>query len=247
MFRILLAATLFATLSTAARAETVLYDGALGTTPAAQGWVYLTNPLLGAAATQSAGNGTTTLDTMARTADSAGYFSGALAGVGALNRMAGYTVTLRLRLLQEMHLNDNRAGFSLLVLGDDARGIELGFWGGEIWAQNQGFSHGEGAAFNTGAGLVDYALTALGNSYRLTADGNTVLSGALRDYSAFGAPYNVNNLVFMGDNTSSAAAGVQIARLSVMPTINLPEPASALLAAVGLGLLWLGQRRAVAA
>jgi len=244
MFRMFLVTALVAALPAAARGDSVLYDGALGSTPAAQGWLYLSNPLAGALATQSASNGFTTLDTTPRASDSAGYFSAGQASVGVLDRAVGYTIDLRLRVLQETHLNTNRAGFSLLVLGNDAWGVELGFWADEIWAQNPGFTHGEGVLFDTTGAVTDYALTAFGSSYALTANGNTVLSGALRDYSAFGAPYNTTHLVFMGDNTSSAAAGVQIARVGVTQGATLPEPASALLVALGLGLLRLGRRRA---
>ena len=124
----------------------------------------------------------------------------------------------------------------MIVLGSDSKGLELGFWNNEVWAQNDSprFTHGEGAAINTTAALTDYALTIQGNSYTLRANGLGLLSGQVRDYSAFGAPYTSKNFLFFGDDTSSAAARTDIARVTLGA---VPEPASlALLAAGGSGL-----------
>lgn len=227
MPRLIFAAVLL--LPAVVRADTVLYNGALNTTPDAQGWLYLTNPSP-TQATQSAGGGVTTLDTTARNLDMAGYFSNALPNVGTLNRALGFTIGFRVRVLQESHANNDRAGFSLIALASDSQGIELGFWTNEIWAQNAGFTHGEGVGFNTTAALTDYALTVLGNGYSLTANGVPILNGVLRNYSAFGPPYNFTNFLFAGDNTTSASARVEIARITLVP-----EPASWALALLGLG------------
>ncbi len=211
-----------------AQADTVLYNGALNTTPDQQGWTYLTNPNPGQA-TQTAGGGVTTLDTTARNLDMAGYFSNSLPNVGTLNRAIGYSISFQLRLVQESHVSNDRAGFSLIALSSDTRGIELGFWTNEVWAQNAGFTHGEGASFNTSLSLTNYALTVLGNNYTLTANGTTLLTGTLRDYSAFGPPYTFTNFLFLGDNTTSASARVEIARVAIVP-----EPASWSLLALGV-------------
>ena len=53
----------------------VLYDGSGNQTPDNQGWLYATEPITGASATQSASGGVTTLDTMPQITDKAGYFS----------------------------------------------------------------------------------------------------------------------------------------------------------------------------
>lgn len=234
---LLTAAALSLTFPAISRADFALYEGALGTLPSAQGWVYLTNPIFGSLATQAAGGGVTTLDTTARTSDQAGYFSLGHPGVGTLDRAIGFTVSLRAQLLAESHASNDRAGFSLIVLGSDAKGIELGFWQDQVWAQNDNplFTKGEGAAFNTTTALTDYSLTILGNAYSLSANGQTLFGGAVRDYSAFGAPYTSTNFLFMGDDTSSAAARVQIARVGLSA---VPEPSP--LALLGLGTLIVG-------
>ena len=91
----------------------VLYDGTLGTMPASQGWLYLTDPL-GASATQSLDTGVTVLDTTPATSDSAGYFSTVHPGVGVLDRGAGYRVGFDVEIVSENHPSTNRAGFSVI-------------------------------------------------------------------------------------------------------------------------------------
>ncbi|MFO0910794.1 MAG: PEP-CTERM sorting domain-containing protein [Isosphaeraceae bacterium] len=226
-----------------ARADYLLYDGSLGTLPGAQGWLYLTNPLAGAAATQTAAGGVTILDTTARTSDMAGYFSTGHPLVGTLDRTTGFTVTYQVKLDSESHNNNDRAGFSIIALGSDSKGIELGFWQDQVWAQNDSplFTHGESAAFSTTAKLTNFALTILGNSYTLRADGVTILTGAVRDYTAFGPPYTSKNFLFFGDDTSSANAKTEIARVTLG---IVPEPSSAALLGCGLvGLALVARRR----
>jgi len=122
----------------------ILYDGALGGTPGAQGMNYLALPF-SASATESFTNGVTTLDTTPQQTDLAGYF--AKSGlVPALNRAIGYTVNFTTQVITETHSGsdkdgdgvDDRAGLSLIVLSSDKKGIELGFWTDEIWAQEDG-------------------------------------------------------------------------------------------------------------
>jgi hypothetical protein len=131
--------------------------------------------------------------------------------------------------MTETHISPDRAGFSLLVVSSDKRGIELGFWIDEIWAQEGGsswpFTHAEGAAFTTTSDLIDYRLIVLGERYTLTANGTTVLSGPLRDYTLApppplpANPYTTPNLIFLGDDTSSARAKIKFRYAAV---INAP-------------------------
>lgn len=219
----------------------VLYDGALGTAPGSQGYLFAA---LGG--TQAIGASGTTLDTTGSDLFRAGY-----SRVDQTHdRSAGYTYTFDLQILGEDHSNtgaqnntgtDNiadRAGVSITVLGGDLLGIELGFWLDEIWAQNDGavkadptaaptgtrFTHGEGAAVNTGS-MTRYNLSVVGSSYALYAAGNLVLSGALRDYSNEGAPYNLSNFFFLGDNTTSARGSFLINRIELAASA-IPEPAT---------------------
>ncbi|GAX43113.1 Na-Ca exchanger/integrin-beta4 [Tolypothrix sp. NIES-4075] len=151
-----------------------------------------------------------------------------------LDRATGYTVSFDARVIDEARAatanknndgKDDRAGFSVIAISSDAKyGIELGFWKDRIWAQDDGttqinkalepdaapasnfrtlFTQAEGVAFTT-TNPVDYDLTVLGDTYTLFAGGNAILSGKLRDYSAFPNGlldvYEKSNFIFFGDN-----------------------------------------------
>jgi len=86
------------------------------------------------------------------------------------------------------------------------------------------------------------------NLYRIGTGGDAIglLNGPLRDYSAFSGPidpYETPDFLFLGDDTTSAQAGVQIARVA-LPFAVVPEPGTlGLLAAalIGGGLLRRGR------
>ncbi len=105
---------------------------------------------------------------------------------------------------------------------EPVHGIELAFWAGEIWAQDddtQGgslFTHAEGVAYTTTV-FSTYDLYIISDTYKLQANNESLLNGRLRDYSNFGGlppivpdpirdPYEIPNLIFLGDDTSSASA-----------------------------------------
>ena len=237
-------ATGIAGVSSAAPSTTpvVLYDGALGNMPDNQGWAYLAS---GGSATRTPSGGATTLDTSSSKGISAGYFAaqggffGSTAPVPALDRTIGYTVSFTVQVELEDHAGsdknndgkEDRAGFSLIVLSSDKRGIELGFWKDRIWAQEGGtgstlFTQAEGAAFDTQSGRIGYVLTVQGDTYTLSSNGTPILSGSLRDYTAFSGlpdPYETPNLIFLGDDTSSASAKIDLAYVAVGP-IGSTEP-----------------------
>ncbi len=204
---------------------TVLYDGALNTgTPTTQGFIYLPLPLSGNKATQTFTESLTVLDTTAQASDYAGYF--AKSGLyRPLDRREGFTLQFRTQVVTETHLNNDRAGFSVLVVSSDTLGIELGFWNDEVWAQEGGtsqpFTHAEGAKFDTTTGLIDYALTVFSSTYTLTANSTFVLSGSLRNYAVAPPPplplnpYTTPNLIFLGDDTSGAKAQIKLAYVAV--------------------------------
>jgi hypothetical protein len=230
----------------------VIYDGTLGTHPSSQGWMYGTDPLVGVLATRSLPGGGSALATTARRSDSAGYFKvyGGSAGVPSLDRSAGFSLDFTLRIDAEEHggaadLNHDgvadRGGYSVIVVTSDKKALELAFWSDQVWAyadQSGGtaFTHAESAALNT-AQLLDYSLGVSGDHYWLRVGGSNLLSGLLRDYSFFGFPYSTANLLFMGDDTSSASSQSFLARAAVSPfSVPLP-PTWALLGAGLLGPL----------
>ena len=160
-------------------------------------------------------------------------------GFPSLNRSAGFELSFDLDVQSENHvLNANRAGFSVTLLSADLRGIELGFWTDRIQAQGDSplFQFAEGITTST-AGLQNYRLRVQDNGYRLFQGAAPVLTGTLRDYSTFSGPLNpyvLPNFLFLGDNTSSAAATVSLGPIVLQSDLSaVPEPGTTLLLAAG--------------
>lgn len=231
----------------------VLYDPALGTLPAAQPWLAYANDALlsGGSASQTLvpGQGVR-LTTDA--AVSAGYSNyrplppvPKNPAFPALDRAAGFALEWTLRVDDEAHSSNNRAGFSVILLSADGQGIELGFWEDSVWAQGAGFVRAESAAFDTTA-TTDYRLAVAGNDYQLSADGALLLSGQLRSYPTPVVPYQLPSFVFLGDDTSSAGADIVLGQVTLFTAV--PEPSGLSLAAAAVGAVRLRRRlrRAVA-
>jgi hypothetical protein len=111
-------------------------------------------------------------------------------------------------MISESHVSADRAGFSVILLADDKRGIELAFWTNNIFAQSDSplFTHAEDTNYVTTTS-VDYALTFHATNYVLSANGVAILTGPVRDYTAFNGfpnPYRTADFVFFGDDTTSA-------------------------------------------
>ena len=205
----------------------ILYDAASGAIPSAPLMSF--NDFPPGAALPSYSDLATVMDTATSGNDTyAGWIaSGATTpGFPILDRTAGFQVNFAIQLEKESHANHDRAGFSIIILGEDGRGVELAFWQNEVWAQsddNTGglFTHGEGIAFATTTGLIDYQVTILNDTYTLTANTTPILTGPLRDYSKFEGfpdPYQTPNFLFLGDDTTSAQARVRLRLLSVAGT-----------------------------
>jgi hypothetical protein len=206
----------------------VLLDGRLGTLPAAQGWSYAALPGL---AQQSHTGDAVRLATTAANAEAAGY---ARVITPALDRHAGFNLAFRFRLPVERHARNDRAGFSVIVLDAGRRGIELGFWQDQVFAQADQplFTRGEEASHRFDAGWVDAVLSLRAAHYTLFVNRAPLLTGPVRDYTAFnGFPdvYETANFVFLGDDTTSAAAEVELAAVAlVRPVAVTLEPAGTL-------------------
>ncbi len=218
---------------------TPLYASALGNTPNAQSWLSFNNlrsisgTVLPGTSTQSASVNGTLLNTTGDIRNYAGYTNYDLSqslknpAFPVLDRTSGYSLSFNLQVLQESHTNGDR-GFAVILMGQDNQGIELGFQfdgaNGRIFAQslnaqNQ-FVGAESIAFNTNA-LSAYTLTIQGNSYQLFANGAQVLTGALRNYTAwsspdgFPSPYSLPNFVFLGDTTTSAQGIFNVGQIAI--------------------------------
>ena len=106
-----LASAVFVVLVQQLPAQVVLYDGSMGTTPAAQGWQFLANPIFGNTVMQILGPGYVTLDSTSTITDQAGYFSAnpilpslAHPDMPIIDRLSGYDVRFDLRVNIENHV-----------------------------------------------------------------------------------------------------------------------------------------------
>jgi len=154
-----------------------------------------------------------------------------------LDRVAGYTLSFNVAILSETSTSNNRAGFSVIVLSNDAQGIEIGFSpsGNAIFAQNFDFTRGEfvSANLSTLTPATDYELAILGSNYTLSTGGSSILSGNLRSYNAVAIfnPYQTANFIFLGDDTSQAQANINLGAVSITTVPFEFSPA------LGLGLI----------
>ncbi len=219
---------------------TLLYDRSQNNLPADQSWLnYSDNSIFGGSASQQANASSDIgVNLITDNAVSAGYsnynpitLNFKSSNFVELNQNFGFTLSFDLQVINESHVSNDRAGFSVIILSNAKTGIELGFWEDEIWAQSDNpiFTHSEGVSFDTTAtnsspfSLINYDLTILGSTYTLFADNVQILTGATRDYTAFGTPYNLSSYLFLGDDTSSAA-GDDILLGNIDITANVPEP-----------------------
>lgn len=207
----------------------IFYDGTFGL-PAGQGWSAVTF-----GATQTLTNNGVLLDTSASSSVQAGYSRTA---PGLLNRTNGFTLLFTAQMISEAHNNASRAGFSIIVLADDARGVELGFWTNNIFAQSDSplFTHAEDTNF-VATSPTDYALTFHASNYVLSANRTTILSGPVRDYSAFSGfpnPYSTPDFLFFGDDTTSAAGAFVLKKVVLITAPQLVALSDKLIAWTGV-------------
>lgn len=211
---------------------TNLYDAALAALPNAQGWLSFGNTFLGRQTLTPTG---VLLSSLPQLASAAGFSNvNALlpmlvnSGFPQLDPARGFALGFRLRMLDEQHLADNRAGFSAILQGMGAAplGIELGFWrdriasllGGDAPLQTVG-------AWVGGLDLSQdtaFSLRIVEQTFYLMADRRLLLSGPVQDYSKVSAnpllpfnPYSLPNFLFLGDNTSRAGAIVELGDVSI--------------------------------
>ena len=209
-----------------------LYNASLPSRPNEQGWLSFGGGLTGSQALTANG---TTLTSTALVPDMAGYSNHTAAaptpvnaGFPRLDRATGFALDFRLKVINETHLSPNRAGFSVILLdqGSVPQGIELGFWSNSIFSQVGGSSPflatGERADGLNTTQANTYSLRLLDQSYVLLADNRLLLSGAVQDYSQWSKdpllpynPYTTPNFLFLGDNTRSASASVELGSTAI--------------------------------
>jgi len=241
-----LAASVLALATYSTGFSAVLYDGSLGTSPAAQGYFSYGAAPLGKYYTQNPTS--VELNSTSNVSVQSGFqnYNPQLTGLQnssfpTLDSSAGYTVSIDMQTISENHGDvDDRAGFNLIAVSSNDMGIALGFWPGTIFAQNADFSYGESASFDTTAAITRYNLSVSGSSYTLSTGSTTLLNGSLRAYSDSSDPSFVvlPNFVFFGDDTGAASGDDIVSRLAV----TVPEPGAISLLVAG-SVLGLSRRR----
>ncbi len=214
----------------AAAGEMTLYDPGLSQLPSEQPWLDFFSFRTSSQSPEVNGvNFVTTLETQA------GYsnYKRPLfqqtknSSFPVLDRTKGIALFFELQVHSETHESNDRAGFSIILLSKDKKGVEIGFWLDEIWAQTdtpQLFIHGESVEFDTTSELKQYKLTVEGDNYSLFHDESLILNGDIKDYSSFNGPFNpyiLENYLFLGDDTTSAAADITLGRVTLQ-TGNFP-------------------------
>jgi Domain of unknown function (DUF4347)/Lamin Tail Domain/RTX calcium-binding nonapeptide repeat (4 copies) len=219
-----------------------LYNGISTTTPDTQGFIYQALPYLPTNTTKIGNQLTTSIS------DYVGYAAKAEL-MPILDRNVGYSIKFGTEIVSENHSGigadkngdgkADRAGFSVTVIGNDKKGIELAFWTNEIWAQNDGaaeptstdltqtlFTHGEGTTISgfTTQTSKNYEIKVIGNTYSLFREdyATAILTGNLREYTSFATPaylpsnpYQTPNFLFFGDGTPTSSADFKLGVISV--------------------------------
>lgn len=228
--------------------------------------------------TQSASGGVTTLDSTTNSNNNiyAGYSNYQISSLfpsvtlsqvnsafPSLDRNAGYKISFTVKINTETNTSDAthpRAGFSVLVLSSDKQGIEIGFRSSEIFSQDNAAFDAIGEQVTGVSSLLSslntYDLNVSGDSYTLTSDSTTLLNGSLRDYTAAtgimnlaNVVYNTPNYIFLGDNTTSAQASVDLQSIGLTTnTAAVPyefSPTTGILALIAGGAVkhWLKKKK----
>jgi hypothetical protein len=208
-----------------------LYDAALAALPSAQGWLGFGSTLFGSQSRTPSG---VLLSSLPVLADAVGFSNvSALlpvlvnGGFPQLDPARGFALDFDLRILEEQHLAANRAGFSAILqgMGPAPLGIELGFWRDRVASLLGGTNPLQAVGASVNLDLTTrtaFSLRIVEGSYYLMADNRLVLSGAVQDYSKATVspllpfnPYSLPNFLFLGDNTTSAGAKVDLGDVSL--------------------------------
>lgn len=219
----------------------ILYDASSGAIPGSLLLAFTDFPPGSASLTYT--DGATILDTTSSKDTFAGWVANptTTAGFPILDRTTGVQVNFTMQVESETHRNENRAGFSMIILDQEAKGIEIAFWENQVWTQSDEstgglFRHGERAAFAT-TNITQYQVTIVGETYTISANSMPLLSGPVRDYSSFSGfpdPYETPNFLFMGDDTTSSQSRVKLLFVSitgtapVVPTVALTSSGTAM-------------------
>ncbi len=152
----------------------------------------------------------------------------------SLDQTTGFEVAFNVAILSESS-QANRAGFSVIVIGQDGKGIELGFKrekkSDRIFAQAEKFTEAEDTRemILDLSKPTDYVLKVQEGKYVLLMNDTEVLSGKLRVYQFNPAksspalpfnPYKTPNFLFFGDDTDKGQAQFTLGTIAIAGTFT---------------------------
>ncbi len=150
-----------------------------------------------------------------------------------LDHNTGFTIDFDAKVNTESHNSNDQAGFDVVALDNFRLGIELGFWNNQIWAKQITFpSDGSVSLIHDNVEQVArdttvatrYELSIVDNTYKLFADGSPILTGNIKNYTPYKTtdlaynPYQKPNYFFIGDNSATAGANIDLPFVGVSKT-----------------------------
>jgi hypothetical protein len=147
----------------------------------------------------------------------------------SLDQTTGFELAFNVAITSESS-KANRAGFSVIVIAQDGKGIELGFKrekkSDRIFAQGEKFTEAEDTSEMTLdlTEPTDYVLKVQGDEYTLLMNETGILSGKLRAYQFNPTksspplpfnPYETPNFLFFGDDTDQGQAEFTLGTIAI--------------------------------
>lgn len=249
--------SIFILTSSTTWANTVLFDGNLGTTPDAQGWFFSQNTSAQLNTQVANPGGFTRYDTTGtytNTINYASYNRTTLATVHpayndlSFDRMAGYEYYIKAQVQSLDYNYLNYTAFQIMILSQDRYGMSFMFYEDSIRAF---YFNGSTAVWRESSNvhnpteLTDYRISISGSEYALYVNDSTIplINGQLAyiAYSGF-----ASNSFYIGDGTGAGSGVVDIYEISTSlgeSPVMVPEPATLILSLFGVISLYLKKTR----
>ena len=140
-----------------------------------------------------------------------------------LDQNLGYTLDFSLTI-EEISVDDSdSSGLSLILIGDNGYGIEIGWTDSEILSRSSNFAVSSRTPFEM-IESTDYSIDVFKDQYTLSVNGVELLSGALEKYNFSPVlaqpilpfnPYSTKNFIFLGDNSDTGVSKFTIEDMSL--------------------------------
>ena len=140
-----------------------------------------------------------------------------------LDQNLGYTLDFSLTI-EEIYVDDSdSSGLSLILIGDNGYGIEIGWTDSEILSRSSNLTVSDRSQFET-IDSGEYSIEVFNDQYTFSVNDKELLSGDLEKYDFSPAlaqpilpfnPYNAKNFIFLGDNSDTGVSKFTIEDISL--------------------------------